>query len=70
LRQFGGTKKALQPYDSVHLATAIRMKVDYFNTLDDKLIQMLPKEISFPPRYSKPIIIQRPFVDKFQMRLI
>jgi predicted nucleic acid-binding protein len=70
LRQFGGSKRNLQPYDSVHLATAIRMKVDYFNTIDDKLIRILPREISFPPRYSKPVIIQRPLVDKFQMKLI
>jgi predicted nucleic acid-binding protein len=70
MRQFGGRKKDLQPYDSVHLATAIRMKVDYFNTIDDNLIKILPREISFPPRYSKPVIIQRPFVDKFQMKLL
>jgi predicted nucleic acid-binding protein len=69
LRQFGGGKRALQPYDSVHLATAIRMKVDYFNTIDGELIRRLPNEISYPPRYLKPVIIQRPFVDKLQMRI-
>ncbi|MGB0560228.1 MAG: type II toxin-antitoxin system VapC family toxin [Spirulinaceae cyanobacterium] len=71
LRQYGGGggKKALQPYDSVHLATAIRMKVDYFDTIDDQLIKRLPESVSFPPRYPKPVIIQRPLVDSFQMRL-
>lgn len=69
LRQFGGGKRALQPYDSVHLATAIRMKVDYFNTIDGELIKRLPNTINYPPRYPKPIIIQRPFVDKLQMQL-
>jgi predicted nucleic acid-binding protein len=69
LRQFGGGKRSLQPYDSVHLATAIRMKVDYFNTIDSELIKRLPNAINYPPRYPKPVIIQRPFVDKFQMQL-
>ncbi len=68
LRQYGGGKRALQPYDSVHLATAIRMKVDYFNTIDGELIKRLPNSISYPPRYPKLVIIQRPFVDKFQMQ--
>ncbi|NEQ97664.1 MAG: type II toxin-antitoxin system VapC family toxin [Cyanothece sp. SIO2G6] len=70
LRTYGGSgRKALKPYDSVHLATAIRMKVDYFNTIDNTLIERLPKAISYPPRYAKPVIIQRPFVDKLQMQL-
>lgn len=69
LRQFGGGKRALQPYDSVHLATAIRMKVDYFNTTDGELIKRLPNEINCPPRYLKLVVIQRPFVDKLQMQL-
>jgi predicted nucleic acid-binding protein len=66
LRQYGGGRKSLKPYDSVHLATAIRMKVDYFDTIDDTLIRNLPKEVSYPPRYPKPVIIQRPFVDGLQ----
>lgn len=69
LRQYGGGKRDLQPYDSVHLATAIRMKVDYFDTIDNRLIKRLPESISFPPRYPKPVIIQRPLVDNLQMRL-
>jgi len=69
LREYGGGKKALQPYDSLHLATAIRMKVDYFDTIDARLMNQLPKEVSYPPRYPKPIIIQRPFVDKVQIQL-
>ncbi len=67
LRQYGGGKKALQPYDSLHLATAIRMKVDYFNTIDGELIKRLPKEVTYSPRYPKPVIIQRPFVDRLQI---
>lgn len=72
LREYGEGrgKKALKPFDSVHLATAIRMKVDYFDTIDDELIKRLPKTISYPPRYPKPIILQRPFVDKFQMEML
>lgn len=69
LRQYGGGKKALKPYDSVHLATAIRMKVDYFDTIDGELIKRLPEAINYPPRYPKPVIIQRPFVDQLQMQL-
>jgi predicted nucleic acid-binding protein len=70
MRQYGGSKKDLRPYDSVHLATAIRMKVDFFNTIDDELIKRLPPKICCPPRYTKLMIIQRPLVDKFQMPLI
>jgi predicted nucleic acid-binding protein len=69
LRQYGGGKRALQPYDSVHLATAIRMKVDYFNTIDGELMKRLPEKISYPPRYPKPVMIQRPFIDKLQIPL-
>ncbi|WP_199290135.1 type II toxin-antitoxin system VapC family toxin [Leptolyngbya sp. FACHB-36] len=69
IRQYGEGKKGLKPYDSLHLATAIRMQVDYFNTLDDALIRLLPSSVSYPPRYPKPVIIQRPFVDNFQMGL-
>jgi predicted nucleic acid-binding protein len=70
LRQYGGGgRRSLQPYDSVHIATAIRMKVDYFSTIDNILIQRLPNSISYLPRYTKPVIIQRPFVDTLQMQL-
>ncbi|MDX2231328.1 MAG: type II toxin-antitoxin system VapC family toxin [Leptolyngbyaceae cyanobacterium bins.349] len=66
----GKGKRALKPLDSIHLATAIRMKVDYFDTIDDELIKRLPKSVSYPPRYPKPVIIQRPFVDQFQMGML
>lgn len=69
LRKYGGGRKSLKPYDSIHLATAIKMKVDYFNTIDDVLIRRLPHSISYPPHYPKSIIIQRPLVDELQMRL-
>jgi predicted nucleic acid-binding protein len=70
LREYGGGKKDLKPYDSVHLATAIRMKADYFNTIDDNLIQRLPTAINCPPRYPKPVLIQRPFVIGQQMSML
>jgi predicted nucleic acid-binding protein len=71
LRRYGEGrgKKALKPFDSIHLATAIRLRVNYFNTLDNKLIELLPESISYPPIYPSPVIIQRPFVDQFQMQL-
>lgn len=69
IRKYGEGRRGLKPYDSVHIATAIRMKVDFFNTVDNELIQRLPNSINYPPRYLDPVIIQRPFVDKFQMQL-
>lgn len=56
----------LQPFDSLHLATAIRMRVDYFNTVDSKLINKLPQEVNCLPNYPKNIIIQEPFIRGFQ----
>lgn len=69
IRQYGEGKRGLKPYDSVHIATAIRTKVDFFNTVDNELIQRLPNSVNYPPRYPNPVIIQRPFVDQFQMQL-
>ncbi|NJL82735.1 MAG: type II toxin-antitoxin system VapC family toxin [Chloroflexaceae bacterium] len=71
LREYGASgKKGLKPYDSVHLATAIRMKVDYFDTIDEELMRLLPKSICCPPRYPKPLILQRPLVENFQLKLL
>lgn len=59
-------KYKLTPFDALHLATAIRMKVDYFNTIDERLRKKLPNDISYPPIYPKNIVIQEPFVSGFQ----
>ena len=67
LRRFG--KDGLKPYDSLHISTAIRMRVDYFDTIDQKLIDLLPREICCPPKYTKPVTIQRPPLLNLQMRL-
>lgn len=57
----------LTPFDALHLATAIRMKVDYFNTTDRKsIIKKITNPINFPPNYPKTIIIQEPFAQGFQ----
>lgn len=70
LRLYGNSgKNSLRPFDSVHVATAIRLKVNYFDTLDDRLISLLPPQVSYPPRYPDPVIIQRPFVDRQQLQL-
>ncbi|CCI31464.1 conserved hypothetical protein [Microcystis sp. T1-4] len=56
----------LQPFDALHLATAIRMKLDYFDTVDQKLIDKVPQEVNFSPNYPKKVIIQKPFIEGFQ----
>lgn len=57
----------LTPFDALHLATAIRMKVDYFNTTDSKsIIKKVTSPVDCPPNYPKKIIIQKPFVQGFQ----
>lgn len=70
LRQYGGQgKRSLKPMDAIHLATALRLQASFFDTLDNTLISRLPSTISYPPRYPKPLIIQRPFVDRLQMSI-
>lgn len=63
-------KYGLKPFDSLHLATAIRMQVDYFDTTDyDTLIKKLPQQVSYSPnlqKYPDPVIIQKPFVHGYQ----
>jgi predicted nucleic acid-binding protein len=56
----------LQPFDALHLATAIRMKVDYFDTVDQKLMAKVPQEVNCPPNYPKKVIAQKPFIPGFQ----
>lgn len=62
-------KYKLTPSDALHVATAIRMRVDYFNMVDQKLIEKLPKEVCCPPHYPKSIIIQKPSTPQFQLPL-
>ena len=59
----------LKPFDSLHLATAIRMQVDYFNTTDMIMIKKLPQAVSYLPNYPKEVIIQEPFVKGYQPKL-
>jgi predicted nucleic acid-binding protein len=57
----------LTTLDALHLATAIRIKVDYFNTTDTKsLIKKVPNEVNYLPNYPKKVVIQKPFVTGFQ----
>ncbi|NJM00445.1 MAG: type II toxin-antitoxin system VapC family toxin [Synechococcaceae cyanobacterium SM2_3_2] len=57
----------IKPVDATHVATAIRMQVDYFNTVDDALLKKFPRTVSYPdnPKYAKQIILQRPFVEGY-----
>lgn len=49
--------ESLKPKDSIHVATAIRAKVDVLDTFDDGLIKLSSK-IGAPP-----LLIQRPFLE-------
>jgi hypothetical protein len=42
------------------------MKVDYFDTVDQKLIDKVPQEVNLIPNYPKKVIIQKPFIEGFQ----
>jgi hypothetical protein len=56
----------LKPFDSLHLATAIRMKVDYFNTTDTDFLKKFKEPICYLPNYPKKIIVQEPHVEGYQ----
>ena len=57
-------------FDPLHLATAIRMRVDYFNTTDyNTIIKKCPQRVSCPPNYPQEVIIQEPFVKGYQPSL-
>jgi predicted nucleic acid-binding protein len=61
-------KYGTKPADSIHIATAIQRGVDFFDTVDDGIFKKYPqKVVSYPPRYPKEIILQRPFVDGFSV---
>lgn len=63
VREYG-----LKPFDSLHLATAIKMQVDYFDTTDQKFLNLLSPVYYSPnlQEYPKPIMIQKPYVHGYQ----
>jgi predicted nucleic acid-binding protein len=63
-------KYGLKPADAVHLATAIRFGVDYFDTTDlkDFASKDIPTEVGFLPEY-KNITIQYPIVHGYTPEL-
>ena len=54
----------LKPFDALHIATAIRLKVDFFDTTDKPLISRLPNQVGYAPDYPE-VVIQRPFVSGY-----
>ncbi|MHC5731024.1 MAG: type II toxin-antitoxin system VapC family toxin, partial [Nostoc sp.] len=52
----------LKPFDALHLATAIRLKVDYFNTTDQTLIKKIPATVGYLADYPG-VIVQKPHVE-------
>lgn len=57
-------KYNLKPFDALHLATAIRLKVNFFNTTDKSLISKLPSHVGYAPAYSE-VVIQWPGVNGY-----
>ncbi|QKQ75600.1 type II toxin-antitoxin system VapC family toxin [Nostoc sp. TCL240-02] len=58
----------LKPFDALHLATAIRLKVDYFNTTDQALIKKIPATVGYLADYPE-VIVQKPHVEGYTPRL-
>lgn len=54
-------KYNLKPYDALHIATAIRLKVDFFDTTDKPLMAKLPSQVGYPLDYPE-VVIQWPGV--------
>ena len=54
----------LKPFDALHVATAIRLKVDFFNTTDKTLISKLSNRVGYAPDYPE-VTIQRPLVSGY-----
>jgi predicted nucleic acid-binding protein len=56
----------LKPFDALHLATAIRQRVNYFDTTDinDYKKKSIPDAVGYPPDYGS-VIIQRPVVQGY-----
>ncbi|AFY70049.1 PilT protein domain protein [Thalassoporum mexicanum PCC 7367] len=63
-------KYKTKPADATHVATAIQRKVDFFDTVDNTLLDSYPEKVSFPPRYPKEIILQRPFVEGYDRSIL
>ena len=53
-------KYRLKPIDTVHLASALRVKAIAFHTIDDKLIRAVPSGVHLLPDYSETLLVQRP----------
>ena len=61
-------KFRLSPFDSLHISTAIRKQVDYFDTFDERLENTIKNQspngvANFPPLYNKGVILQEPFIN-------
>jgi predicted nucleic acid-binding protein len=52
----------LKPFDALHIATAIRLKVDFFDTTDKPLISRLPNQVGYAPDYPEVVIQGSPGV--------
>ncbi len=59
-------KYRLKSFDAIHLASAIRHRVDYFDTTDlsDFRKHGMPDSIGYPPEYD-PVVIQYPAVEGY-----
>jgi len=60
-------KFQLSPFDALHLSTAVRKQVDYFDTFDNKLENIIKNQshngvADSPPLYNKGVILQEPVV--------
>jgi predicted nucleic acid-binding protein len=49
--------------DAIHLASAIRMKADYFNSTDLKFINKFPERCVNLPDFGKSVLLQEPQLD-------
>jgi predicted nucleic acid-binding protein len=68
-------KFQLKPFDALHLATAIRNKMDYFDTFDNRLLKNIKHHspeglIGYPPHYSDGVIVQEPSVEGWTNSLL
>lgn len=60
-------KFRLKSFDALHLSTAVRKQIDYFDTYDKRLENIIKNQSTsgvadFPPNYKKGVILQEPFV--------
>ncbi len=66
----------IKPFDALHLATSIRLQVDYFNTIDGPLLRKIrdspdtiDNSIAYEPHYPRKVIVQEPFVSGWTPKL-